>query len=152
MTITFKQRIGKFNYKKLAETNTIPTLNLLYYNLWKKIIKVLKKFSALENGMHGYQPGVIYGKPNSILKECENSPGLWIFDFSNEVSVFMFSDGFRKDNYKGTSYEIEIKEGITEKKVIEALTCFFNDFQEKFKLQYPEEFNQLQIFKTSMKD
>ena len=54
MTITFKQRIGKFNYKKLAETNTIPTLNLLYYNLLKKIIKVLKKFSALENGMHGY--------------------------------------------------------------------------------------------------
>ena len=40
----------------------------------------------------------------------------------------MFSDGFRKNHFKGTSYEVEIKEDMTEENVIDALTIFFEDF------------------------
>lgn len=145
--ITFTQRVGKFNFKKLSEIDTTPVINLLHYKGWQKIIAILEDFSALGNGMHGYQPGVVYGKPNSILKECENSPGVWVFDFSNEITILMFSDGFRKDHYKGTSYEVELKENLSEDNVINALSCLFNDFQVKFKEQYPEDFKQLQNFK-----
>ncbi|NCQ51879.1 hypothetical protein GW796_08295 [archaeon] len=143
---TFTRRLGKFNFKKLTEVNTTSTINLLYYKGWGKISEILKEFSALENGMHGYHAGVVYGKPNSILKECENSPGVWVFDFSNGITLFMFSDGFRKDNYKGTSYEVEIKEGVMEKHVIESLKSFFDDFQKKFKEQYPEDFEKFKMF------
>lgn len=62
--------------------------------------------------MHGSEPGVIYRKPNSILRECENSPGVCVFDFSNNVTLFMFSDGFRKNHYKRTSYKVELKEDL----------------------------------------
>ncbi len=136
----FTQRTGKFNFQKLSNTDTTSIINLYYQNGWKDIQPTLTKFSALENNMHGAEPGVIYGKPNSILRECENSPGVWVFDFSNNITLFMFSDGFRKNHYKGTSYEVELKEDLNEKSVVEALESFFEDFQMKFKSQYAEKF------------
>lgn len=148
--ITFKQRQGKFNAAKLHEINSTPILNL-YSKFSEDLVEVLRKFSAFENGMHGSEPGIVYGKYNSILKEFESSPGVWVFDFSNSVTLLMFSDGFRKNNYKGTSYEIVLTDNPNRENIIQALEVFYKDFQIKFKTDFPEQHESLKKLTQKIK-
>lgn len=143
--ITFTQRNGKINFKALGNMDTTPIINL--YQKWPNLHPILEKLSDITNGFHGYIPGVVYGQPNNILKECENSPGVWIFDFSNNVTILMFSDGFRKNHYKGTSYELVLDNHPKEKEVIDAFNIFIDDFLLKLKEQNIDEFEKLNTFK-----
>lgn len=142
--VTFKQRDGKLNFKTLCDMDTTPIINL--YN-WDGMGDILGKFVDISNGLHGSEPGLVYGKPNNTLRECENSPGVWIFDFSNNVTILMFSDGFRKNHYKGTSYEVVLDNNPKDKDLVDSLNVLMEDFLLKFKDQFPEEFNKLQSFK-----
>ncbi len=145
--ITFKQKNGKLNFEALGELNTTSIINL--YGKWISLEPILGEFSDISNGLHGYWPGILYGKPNSILRECENSPGVWGFDFSNDISLLMFSDGFRKNNYKGTSYELLLDNNPTEANTVQALEFFLIDFAFRFRTNFNDDFLKLQSFKRN---
>lgn len=147
--INFIQSKEKFNFNKLSLLNTTPIINL-YGNLnYPNIEPIIQKYSSFDNLMHSYELGLIYGKPNSIIRECENSPGVWVFNFSNNITLLMFSDGFRKNNYKGTSFELVINDNINGSHAVDALDFFFNDAQSKLKLQFPDNYNQIKSLKLN---
>lgn len=150
----FSQKNDKINLKILYDIDSEPIINLLNKNRDDKLISILEKYSHPINKMHSYYPGVVYGKPNGILKGLENSPWFWFFEFSNNVQILMFSDGFRKNHFKGTSYEIVNSNSQKINKICDALDVFFNDFQSKFQNQFPEEHAEMQIIlkKSNIKD
>ena len=48
-----------------------------------------------------------FGKPNIIMQGYESTPGVWVFDDTeNHVRWFIWSDGFRKNHFKGTQIEL----------------------------------------------
>lgn len=144
--LTYIQREGKLNFEELSKLDTTRIDNLT--RNWKSISPIWSEFVDFKNGLTGFAPGVVFDKPNSVLRECEGSPGVWIFDFSNGVTLLMFSDGFRKNHYKGTSYELVVKEGQKEESVADSLKLFKDDFVIKFKEKLPEEQKKLEeIFK-----
>ncbi len=142
MNVTFSQRPGKLNFKSLSEIDTTSIINLYYK--WEGMQEVLSKLSDIQYGLNGFAPGIVYGKPNSILRECEGSPGVWVFDFTNDVTILMFSDGFRKNCFKGTSYEVVLDNNPKKENVIQALNILFEDFSIKFKKEFPEEQKKLE--------
>ncbi len=47
------------------------------------------------------------GAPLVRVRKFESSPGLWVFDSAPSGHVFMiWSDGYKKRPWKGTSYEV----------------------------------------------
>lgn len=52
------------------------------------------------------------GKPNVIVRDFESSPGLWVLDDEEtEITFLIWSDGYKKQPWKGTSYEAILKDG-----------------------------------------
>ncbi len=83
---------------------------------------------------------MVYGKPNNTLRELENSPGVWVFDFENGITIIMFSDGFRKNRYKGTSYEVVVRDNLNKDDVADALESLLNDLNLRFESQFPDDY------------
>jgi len=136
--MSFVQRPGKFNFKKLSDVKSSPIMNLMYQGDFSKATKMFQSMSLIDNiedfkyNISGFLPGVVFGKPNSVLRECENSPGVWVFDFNNGVTIYMFSDGFRKNHYKGTSIEADLS-GVPLNDVV--LTEALNELWTEFKIK-----------------
>lgn len=148
MKPTFSQRPGKFNFEKLSQEHTTSVVNLFLKN---PIFQSLgDKLIDIRNGLNGWYPGVVYGKPNSELRTLESSPGVWVFDFSNGVTILMFSDGFRKNHFKGTSYEVVLNKS-KDNDILEALEVLFDDCIEKSKSMFPDEFSKLESLGKKLK-
>lgn len=64
---------------------------------------------ARESILHGSKWIQKIGAPLVRVREFESSPGLWVFDSAPSGHVFLvWSDGYKKNPWKGTSYEVII--------------------------------------------
>jgi len=79
--------------------------------------------------IHGCDIAQKFGKPNCHMKGYESYPGAWVFyDDVRNLRWLVFSDGIRKNHFKGTSYEVTIPEHLTEEEFIAATREFFQHF------------------------
>ena len=100
----------KFKIAEIEQFET-DTLNnvLIKYNCTKthkQIIKDTVTGVTLDIGIHGFEAVSKMGKPNVTMQGYENSPGAWVFEHTTGIILVIFSDGHRKNCYKGTSYEL----------------------------------------------
>lgn len=113
-------------------TPKYPTLNLW----WAKEIKPLDPQGDLagqleiNHRIHGFEIARLLGTPNCHMQGYESYPGAWVFyDTEYNIRWLVFSDGIRKNHFKGTSYEVTLPEnGITEDDFKAAIRKFFSHF------------------------
>ena len=79
--------------------------------------------------IHGSEIAMKFGTPNCHMKEYESYPGAWVFyDKEADIRWLVFSDGIRKNHFKGTSYEVTIPDSLTEEQFKMAIRKFFAHF------------------------
>lgn len=133
----FIQRSGKFNFAKLSDVKTKTISTLAYNSQYPAVARVYNKWaipgkSDSEFSMFSKIPGRVAGKPNSILRQCESSPGIWVYDFDSSVTIYMFSDGYKKYPYKGTNFEVELGANVADEDISNALQELYNYLKEEF--------------------
>jgi len=67
-----------------------------------------------------------WGKPNLNCRDLESSPGVWIFDDTAGVTWVIYSDMHHKHPWKGTSFEVSIDDGISDKTMCEVIQRFLD--------------------------
>jgi hypothetical protein len=108
----FVQRTSKMKIAEIESLGTDTLINVLYhrgdypttlkqyhYDLASgdQLLWCINSAEAIRN----------FGKPNVTMMDYENRPGAWVFDHEpTGIVLVVFSDGHRKDPYKGTSYEL----------------------------------------------
>lgn len=109
---------GHRSYKWISRQDSNPVVNYAYSPAFPLMSAVLEeefneRVQTLGNNISYHYPKVIktLPKPNCSVPVLESSPHLWHFkDSETEVEFLMFSDGLRKNHFKGTSVEVLYKE------------------------------------------
>jgi hypothetical protein len=118
-------------------TDRYPTLRAWWARPRNILREALDHFSGqqmkdefeLNHRMHGREIAKLFGTPNCNMKGYESYPGAWVFyDTVSNVRWLVFSDGIRKNPFKGTSYEVTIPDDFTEDQFKEAIRKFFLHF------------------------
>lgn len=108
----FKQRTHKMKISDIENLETDTLLNIMYHRVngdktADRYQKDIVSANHLKWGLHGRKAVRHLSKPNVTMMGYENRPGAWVFDHEpTGIVLVMFSDGHRKDPYKGTSYEL----------------------------------------------
>lgn len=110
-------------------TERFPTLRA-WWALQKADEDDLMKQFEMNHRMHGFEIARLLGTPNCHMRGYESYPGAWVFyDTEYKIRWLVFSDGIRKNHFKGTSYEVTLPEsGITEADFKAAINKFFGHF------------------------
>lgn len=109
---------GHRSYKWLMSIDSTPVCNYAYLPNFPLMSTVLEdefreRTETLGNNISYHYPRVIQTlpKPNCSVPALESSPHLWHFkDSETEVEFLVFSDGLRKNHFKGTTVEVLFKE------------------------------------------
>lgn len=100
----------------LAYTTQFPNLHKI---IFKRVIRPFHYCSA-------YAVKTL-GKPNVTMRGYESNPGVWVLDDSKSgITWHIWSDGHKKNCFKGTSYEVFYPVDITDKEMCDAVTRLFN--------------------------
>lgn len=102
------QRTGKFTRKEAISLgrNSTNVSNLIYND--EQLFKVWVPLTE-KTGFRFYSSDVVrrLGKPLVTLPPFESSPGIWVLDDEETGIIFLiWSDGWKKNPRKGTSYEV----------------------------------------------
>ncbi len=108
----FVRRTSKMKIAEVEALGTNTLMNVLFHH--GKYPNTIKQYRHdLESGDHllwcinGAEAVRNYGKPNVTMMDYESRPGAWVFDHEpTGIVLVVFSDGHRKNSYKGTGYEI----------------------------------------------
>lgn len=135
------QHDGKLTIKQIEKISSEgDVLNNFYYSEKYPTLRVwwaqevsnsddLRKQSNVNHRLHGFEIARLMGKPNCHMKGYESYPGAWVFyDTEFKVRWLVFSDGIRKNHFKGTSYEVTIPENFSEEEFKKAIYKFFSHF------------------------
>jgi hypothetical protein len=113
-----EQVTGHRSYKWLAQQDSCPIMNFAHVPAFPLMTEVIKKedeerVRSLGQNASYHWPEVIHTlpKPNNSMPQLESAPHVWHWrDTDTDVEFLMFSDGLRKNHYKGTSVEVLYKE------------------------------------------
>lgn len=127
------QVLGHISYKWLLKEENIscpivnyahsPNFPLVTEVLCKEFEEIYESYESYRNSISCNRPNVIRAlpKPNSSIPALENSPHIWHWrDTETGIEFLMFSDGRRKNHYKGTSIEVLCNNHIDDAKLADA--------------------------------
>jgi hypothetical protein len=107
------QIMGHISYKQLLteEYDTDPLVNFAYRPQYVETTKVHDELQASHRAARKsyHHPKITRSlpKPNSSIPMFENSPHVWHFyEMQTGIEFLVYSDGRRKNHYKGTSIEV----------------------------------------------
>lgn len=108
----FKQRQHKMKIAEVEALGSDTLMNVIFHH--SRFPKTLKCYhedmssgDSLLWGVNGKEAVQHLGKPNVNMIGYESRPGAWVFDHEpTGIILVIFSDGHRKNPYKGTSYEL----------------------------------------------
>ncbi len=86
--------------------------------------------SPLIYNLHGDTVIKSFGvRPSCVIHDYDSSPGVWVVDDTETGIVwYVYSDLYRKKHFKGTSYELQIPDNVTEDQLILAISKFFKQY------------------------
>lgn len=126
-----KQRTGKMTRKAVEEfaSNSVPIINITYLysrfpetSAWLRNTLDQHTISKLWSPGKGFKE--LLGLP-LVRMDYESSPGVWIFE-GDCVHVVVFSDIYKKNPWKGTSFELVISDAATDQDVLEAVKWLYD--------------------------
>jgi len=125
-TIMISLNPKKFTIKEVEElSGNADTLNNLCYS--KSLMKIYDSCVASRPSIFGKSHIKALGKPNVTMRGYESNPGAWIFnDTDSQITWIMFSDGHKKNSFKGASYELILPKNISSNELGNAIRNFFN--------------------------
>lgn len=110
MKTEFKRVTRRFSRSEITNLESQTLYDTLVINRCRKALKIMEKDvlsgDHLRMGFNSGRAVVNLGKPNVTLPGLESNPGVWIFEHTSGVILLVFSDGHRKNCYRGTSYEL----------------------------------------------
>ena len=79
--------------------------------------------NMMDFSIHGADAIKNIGKPITTFRSFESTPGLWILDDTDtKIGFLIWSDGYKKKWWKGTSYEVVFSnESIIAKQQLQVL-------------------------------
>ena len=110
MKTEFKRVTRRVTRSEITNIGSHTLYGTLVIHRCRKALRKMNK--DLLTGDHlwiGFNRGravVNLGKPNVTLPELESNPGVWVFEHTSGIILLIFSDGHRKNCYRGTSYEL----------------------------------------------
>lgn len=85
--------------------------------------------------IHSTMIAKVLGKPMLIMREYESSPGLWLLDDTDTgITFLVWSDGYKKNPWKGTSYEAVFSRGH-KKNISEAVERLFGYIKDRMSME-----------------
>jgi len=123
----FTRVTKKYTIKDIEQADTETLLNLSHkvqkpYNF--RIADLIKAFLVTD-----YVDGDVvsqFGKPNVTMKGYESNPGVWVFEHKQYgVQLFIFSDGHKKNCFKGTSYEFSFSHDLNGQELVDLICDVF---------------------------
>ncbi len=129
-----RQHQGRLTISEIENiSNEGTALNNLYLSgrypsLSLHRLRSLTEPTKLESP-HGFDFGLLLGKPNCHMQGYEGYPGAWVF-YDNEYGArwLIFSDAIRKNHFKGTIFEITLPDAMIEDIAKAIVRKFFNHF------------------------
>ncbi len=129
-----EQHQGKLTIAEIESiSNDGTVLNNLYFSGRYPNLSLYRLRSLTDplkfESPHGFNFGLLLGKPNCHMQGYEGYPGAWVFyDREYNVRWLIFSDAIRKNHFKGTSFEVTIPDEMSEELMKAAVRKLFNHF------------------------
>lgn len=109
-----EQVMGHRSFKWLEQNDSCHIINFIHHPNFPETTKVLEnefeeRLKTRGNNISYHYPEVVntFPEPNNSMPMLESSPHIWHFrDDETEIEFLMFSDGLRKNHYKGTRVEV----------------------------------------------
>lgn len=129
-----QQVLGHRTFKWLCQQDSNPVINYAYNPAFPLMSNVLEdelneRVETLGQNVSYHYPEVIktLPKPNCSMPALESSPHIWHFkDTETEIEFVLYSDGLRKNHYKGTSVEVLYNENEYHKDDIKLARAYRN--------------------------
>lgn len=108
--------------------------NYAHIKEFPKFTKWYRKYVAGSHfSIYGFDKVTNLGKPNVIMQKYESRPAVWVFEDTDTGLIWcIYSDGLRKNAYKGTRYEMTIPNlrEFNDKVLVKSVTALFRYIDE----------------------